>query len=322
MADCHDVFQTYLSKITLSEAKRKDLRATRNANRGRIREHFREVLERPVPLFYSQGSYMMRTGVNPLDGEYDIDDGIYLQGLGTDESKWPTPETVHRWIVAATTGFTDEPPQDKRTCVRVRYAGNFHLDLPIYAISATGVPKIFVKGTTPFESDPRGFSDWFAQQVALLGTQLRRMVRNMKGWRDYQGGGARVASGLALTILTANHFSGDARDDVALVRTVERMITHLEWGGFVTKPVRPFEDLSARWTATQRSNFITKLCHLRDRGQDALEEEERTVASGIWNRVLGEHFPVVPEDTDKEARWTPQRTTRPALLPTVPARSA
>lgn len=325
MADCHDLFQEYLTKITLSEAKRRDLRGIRNANRRRIKKYFRDELKRELPLFFGQGSYMMRTTANPLNGEYDIDDGVYLQGLGTDESTWPAPETVHGWIVAATAGFTDEPPQDKATCIRVRYAGNFHLDLPIYAMSAAGVPKIFVKGMTPFESDPRGFTEWFCARVKLHGQQLCSIVRYLKGWRDYQQGGARIASGLALTILAANHLVTDERDDVALVRTVAAIYTHLELGGRIAKPVVPYEDLAADWTPTQRANFLSKLKNLRDRGQDALDEEERSVASGIWNKLFGGRFVVVAPDDAGAKRGgpsTPLQTARPAILPNIPVRSA
>lgn len=325
MADCHDLFQDYLTKIRLNETKRSELRDIRNANRKRIKKHFREVLKRLVPLFYGQGSYMMRTTATPLDGEYDIDDGVYLQGLGTDESTWPTPETVHGWIVDATTGFTDEAPKDKKTCVRVRYAGNFHLDLPIYAMSASGVPKIFVKGTKPFESDPRGFTEWFCGHVKGSGEQLRSVVRYLKGWRDKQQGGASIASGLALTILATDHFVADERDDISLVRTVERIYAHLEGGGKISKPVTPYEDLSEKWTEIQRNNFLTKLKNLRDRGQDAIDEEDLSVASGIWNKLLGDRFEVVaPDDEDSKQDTSSSRlkTSQPALLPNTPARSA
>lgn len=50
-----------------------------------------------------------------------------------DQAKWPTPETVHNWLVKATDGHTNEKPIDKKTCVRVVYAGQYHVDLPAYA---------------------------------------------------------------------------------------------------------------------------------------------------------------------------------------------
>lgn len=46
MADCHDLFQNYLEKISLTEAKRENLRGIRNANRSHIKEYFREVVQK------------------------------------------------------------------------------------------------------------------------------------------------------------------------------------------------------------------------------------------------------------------------------------
>ncbi len=55
--------------------------------RDKIKKYFSEELDVKKPKFYGQGSYMMNTTVTPIDGEYDIDDGIYLEHLkDTDEA--------------------------------------------------------------------------------------------------------------------------------------------------------------------------------------------------------------------------------------------
>lgn len=311
MADCNDLFQTYLDKIRLDPEGRSDLKTSRDANRKRIADYFTNVLKRPAPEFHAQGSYPMHTGVNPLDGDFDIDDGVYIQGLGTDPSKWPTPETVHGWLVAATQGYTSQPPQDKARCVRVRYAGGYHLDLPSYALNASGTPLIFEKGKAPSESNPRELSEWFNDH-AKVAPQKRRLVRYLKGWRDYQGAISSTASGLAMTILTVNHYWSDDRDDVALVRTVDAIHAHLRAGGRVVKPTTPYDDLSARWSQAQRDRLIEKLGNLKDRGQDALDDAKRSVASGIWQRQFGDRFPKVEDE--KSSEGGARRTSAPAVL--------
>lgn len=326
MANTHKQFQDYLGKIRLTAAKRDNLKGSRKANRDRICKHFGEVLKRPVPEFKGQGSFSMRTNLNPLNGaEYDLDDGVYLLGLGTDESKWPTPETVHGWIVDAVKNATSEPPINKARCVRVRYAADYHIDLPIYARDANGVPKIFELRKPPYESNPVAFTEWFNQQVSDKGSQLKPIARYLKGWRDFQGGDAKIASGLALTILASNHFIKCDRDDEALVKVVGAMVSHLEWGGSIKKPVTPFEDLSANWTSDQRSKFIAKLKTLRDRGQDALDEDEDAegleTATGIWRQLLGDRFPLV-EAPEKNKSGAPLQTPSPVIIPSQPARSA
>ena len=131
MADMQSEFKTFHDLIALTSGKKVLLRTARNALRDKIRKHFRDVLKLNVPKFHGQGSYAMGTMVNPLNGEFDIDDGVYLQHLDpSDKSDWPTPETVHSWLVQATQGHTSQKPIDKSTCVRVRYAGQYHVDLP------------------------------------------------------------------------------------------------------------------------------------------------------------------------------------------------
>ena len=187
MANLHNEFQTFHEKVALSQGKKESLRQSRDAIRGRIENYFKEKLKVDVPKFHAQGSFPMGTVINPLDGEYDLDDGVYLQHLDEhDQRGWPTPETVHRWIIEATNGYTKEKPIDKRTCVRVRYAGQYHVDLPSYAI-LNGKPMLAERGGKGWhESDSIALTDWFIDQVKKSGEQLRRFVRFFKAWADYQ----------------------------------------------------------------------------------------------------------------------------------------
>lgn len=326
MTDLHKEFQDYYEEIRLTAAKRTSLKDSREANRNRIRKHFKDVLKKPVPKFHGQGSYMMKTNVNHLaDGEYDIDDGVYLQGLGTDESQWPSSEEVHGWVYDAVKDATDDVT-DKPNCVRVRYARNYHIDLPIYALDAVDQPKIFKKKKDPELSDPRAFTDWFTTQVSNKGDQIRRIVRYLKGWRDFKGGNSRIASGVALTVLACNHYVARERDDEALVETVKAMVNYLSLSTsmHVYKPTVNYDCLSCSWTAAQRRDFISALEKLRDKGQDALDEEERSTASGIWRKLFGERFPEVKEEdaSSKSSPATPIKTPRSHTLPSGSERSA
>ena len=90
MADLSSEFNTFHDRITLTFGKKDSLRKARNALRDKIRGHFRDQLKLNVPKFRGQGSYAMGTTVNPLDGEFDIDDGVYMQHLDPqDDTEWP-----------------------------------------------------------------------------------------------------------------------------------------------------------------------------------------------------------------------------------------
>jgi hypothetical protein len=324
MANCDDLFQTYDETIAVTSARKKKLRKSRNAIRDRIRSHFKDVLKVKVPKFHGQGSYSMDTLVNPLPGgDYDIDDGVYLQHLGDDPAEWPTAATVHKWIVDATTGYTDDDPEDRPRCVRVIYKGDppYHVDLPCYVMSSTDVPLLFDKSrekastapVSPYESDPRAMTDWFTDRVDE-DDQLRRIVRYFKGWKDYQRDrGAGVAKGLALTILATETFVSDERDDVAFAKTVSAAYARLSVSIAITKPVTPYEDLTATWTKKQREDFLERLKQLRDRANDALDEESKAKAAKIWQKVLGDRFPdAEPEEEPKKEKAL--QTSAPAII--------
>ena len=177
MADLNKEMKKFHEKIALSSGNEESLRKSRNAIRERIRRYFRDTIKLTVPKFQGQGSYSMHTMINPLDGEFDIDDGVYLQHLDEyDIDKWPTPDTVHRWLLKATDDHTNEKSVDKQTCVRVRFAGRYHVDLPAYG-TLNNVYMLADKGPKGWHvSDPKAITDWFLRQE---GDQLRTYINGV-----------------------------------------------------------------------------------------------------------------------------------------------
>ena len=122
MAECNDLFLKFNDEIKLSSKKKKSLRKSRNAIGKDIQKYFDETLGVTKPNFWGQGSYMMNTIIKPIEGEYDIDSGVYLMHLSdVEEEDWPATSTVHTWIKKAVENRTSTPPQDKNTCIRVIY---------------------------------------------------------------------------------------------------------------------------------------------------------------------------------------------------------
>ena len=109
MANLHRSFIDFNDTIALSQSHKKTLRTSRNAVRERIRKYFREEEKGYTPKFHGQGSFMMNAIIEPLDGEFDIDDGIYLQ---VDSEPSEAISTLHRWIYDAVDGQTNEKPVD------------------------------------------------------------------------------------------------------------------------------------------------------------------------------------------------------------------
>ena len=298
MANLHKELGTFHDRIALTSGKKESLRKARDAIRDRIRKYFRDSLKLAVPKFRGQGSYAMGTTVNPLDDEFDIDDGVYLQHLDdNDDSKWPTPETVHRWLVQVTEGHTSEKPIDKRTCVRVQYASQYHVDLPSYAKLSDDY-MLAEKGEKGWHgSDPMALTQWFIEYVKAHGEQLRRVVRYLKAWADFQSGRrGKMPSGLILTVLAAQNFRADERDDVSLTYTAMAISNAVNPVFCVYNPVDSEEELTARLTDEQKVRFQEAISDLASDAVEAIETDDIEEASRLWRRQLGDRFPAIEKE--------------------------
>ena len=107
MADLNALYNDFNERIKLTSAKSKSLKTGRDSIRELIRDKFSDN-GRNKPKFRMQGSFSMKTTVNPIgDEEYDLDDGVYLQGYSNaDEEDWPEPADTHKWVIDAVDGHT------------------------------------------------------------------------------------------------------------------------------------------------------------------------------------------------------------------------
>ena len=311
MADCSDLFNKFQEEISLNESKKDYLKQARDAIRNRIKNYFIKEKEYIPPKFWIQGSYKMLTIINPLNGEYDIDDGIYLQNINTDDKdNWPKPETVHDWICQSVKRHTQENPIDKRTCVRVIYLGKYHVDLPIYGIFK-GETYLAEKGEKGWHlSNPKALIDWFTEQVKQNGDQLRKIVRYFKAWADFQtkSKNKKLPSGLILTILATESYENREKDDATFSRTVRNIYQKILNSFVIYNPVDKEEIPSDHLTDTQKEDFKLLIFNLLDSANQALEENSKKEACKIWRKEFGERFTNCDNIEDKLV------TSSPALI--------
>jgi hypothetical protein len=304
MAELRKEFNDFHDRIVLGNGQKESLRKSRNAIRDRIRKYFKEIFKVTSPRFYMQGSFAMGTTVNPLDGEFDIDDGVYLQHLDeNDNSNWPVPDTVHQWIVKATDGHTKEKPMDKRTCVRIRYAGQYHVDLPIYA-KYLDEQRLAEKGENGWhQSDSKALTDWFINQVNNKGEQLRRTVRFIKAWADFQSGRrGKMPSGLILTVLAVENFRLDEKDDISLSKTLAAISNVVKSLFIVFNPIDGTEELTARLTDMQKERFQQAIADFSSDALKAVDTDDCEYASKLWRLQFGDRFPVVESKDNEEQK--------------------
>lgn len=289
MADLNKLFLEFNNNITLCKTKKESLKTGRNALRTKIKDKFLNK-DRNQPKFCGQGSYMMKTTINPINGgEYDLDDGVYLQGYSDKEiNEWPKPSTIHTWIKDAVEGHTSTPPMDKNTCVRVIYINDYHIDLPAYIVK-DDVVYLAHKKDGWIVSDPKSFTKWFIDKVTSEGEQLRSLVKYLKAWKEYKDVDLK---GIAVTILVGeNYVSYENRDDLALLGTLTNIIETLEDDFKCVKPVAPNEDLFSGYDENKIQKLNDALTELKDSIKNAVNMDDEKEASKIMINCLGNRFP-------------------------------
>lgn len=305
MADCHHLFTQFGNTISISETRRQELMNSRDAIRERMRIYFSDNLGFARPKFYQQGSFKLRTLIQSLPGmEIDLDDGVYLQHLPKDKSKWPATEQVHDWVYQSVKNHTDQKTEDKNNCVRVIYAANHHIDLPIYA-EHTGKIYLARKGGNEWvNDDPKKFADWFVERVKE-DEQIRRCIRYLKAWNDFSG---TEIPGIVITVLLGNTCGQDEdRDDMRLLQATSEAISTLRLCRTVNNPVDPSENLIGRWTASKVDSMINAISQFCEKGNECIQQTDIMKAHRMWIGLFGDRFPVCKEGKEANLNKSSQR---------------
>jgi len=320
MANCHELFHQYNQKIKLSDEKRAVLITVRESLRRRMNLNFKSIptLERRnLGLdFQTQGSFVMDTIIRPLNDDYDLDDGVYFHD-GISKSERPIPKVFHNWVLrSVNTDNEYEKVTDKPTCVRVRYKQGFHIDLPIYYADDYDSPDLAHTQKGWILSNPIEFIAWFEDKtqsgfekrfinealkyaepferwltdIRKQDCQLRRLVRYMKAWADLKR--SEMPAGIIMTILVANNYAINDRDDVTLRNTLINIRRYLLSNGIkCPRPTTPSgEDLFATTSEAEKKYFMNALDGFINSANTAIETINEQVARQEWGKHLGNRF--------------------------------
>jgi hypothetical protein len=319
MANCDELFKIYNSAIRLADDKREILKSVRNSLRKKMNSRFSLIrsINNHTLEFQSQGSFIMDTIIAPKDDDYDLDDGVYFIGsLARNER--PTPQQFHDGVIIAV--GTDENYAkviDKETCVRVIYEKEkFHIDLPIYYANKVNSELAHTKENWIL-SNPIKFIAWFEQKtesgfkeefilekkmfsneyknwltdIRKKDVQLRRIVRYLKGWGDDLRG--EMPPGIVMTILAAENFVPNLRDDIALRDTLIKIRQYLKNNNCkCLRPTVPVgEDLFENYSQTKKQYFLDRLDTFIESAEQAINHPNQKDACLKWQKHLGSRFP-------------------------------
>ncbi|MCM3393719.1 nucleotidyltransferase domain-containing protein [Cytobacillus oceanisediminis] len=320
MADCRPQFNEFHDAIKLKE-ENKVLKDKREIIIKRIKEKLPEQTDYCFEIF-NQGSYAMRTGIKPLDSDYDIDVGLYFDMSKDDVD----PIEAKKWIYNALLGHTSDV-KIKNPCITVTYAAGYHVDLTVYA-AANSDNKVYLAKGKPTskaedkfweESNPKDLIKVIKEHLSDADDrkQFRRIVRYLKRWKDVNFTSVNgKPSGIALTSCAyhwlniqkeIDAFTGipKYKDLDALIHIVSTMISnfydeYVEIDGEykfmprlkVELPVEPRPELFEKMTYKQMVVFKEKLENFLTALNDSKDETDPTDAAKILRKQLGDDFPV------------------------------
>lgn len=292
MADLDSLLKKFDNELNITKTKKDALMTSKNNLRDQIRDHFLKNHPTYNPVFFIQGSYKLKTLIRTKDDTCDLDDGVYFK----DNPDGVTGTTLQLWVKEAVDGTTDTTPEHKKKCIRVDFKAGYNIDLPVFIFDEeTKVhPSLAIKNNGFQADDPKEFVIEFRR---FKTDQMARMVKYLKSWCDYKR--QDMPSGLAMTVLTMNHFQSNSRDDVALKFLLIEIEKELKRTFKCVMPTTPKDDLFEDYSQTKKSNFLDNLSKFIEDAKRAIDEKNKLKASKLWKKHLGDRFPE-GEDEDEE----------------------
>lgn len=304
MFDCSKDVRAYHDQdVTLPKSEQDAMRDRRESNRTRLRNGLASA-GKPAPIeFVSQGSYAMKTMVRDPDNDYDIDDGVYFrkEDLVGDRGAEMTSLQARQMVRdAVDDGKFKKPPEVRSNCVRVFYEKGYHVDLPVYRRVVT---KTAIGDEVHYElaassgwkrSDAREVSNWYEDERAKSadGLQLRRVNRDLKKYaRSRHSWRGSILSGFGITVLTAERFRADDREDRALYDTMVAIRNRLNGNLEIAHPVTPGDTITSGADDAKARSFREKLTEAIDTLAPLFEANcTREKALKCWDKVFATTF--------------------------------
>jgi hypothetical protein len=259
-----------------------------------------------------QGSWPHGTIIKPADNvEFDADFMLIME----EQPGWRPKDyidAVHAALSRHGKYKTMVKPPKCR-CVRVVYAGNYHVDIVPFLVLSDGRQVIVNADDDEWEdTDPAGFTSWMKEKNDITGGHLKRVIRQFKYLRDHQDNFKLTRSVLLTAMLGGRVDATKKVVDPAYYEDLPTAFLHLicdldEW--LRANPVQPsIEDPSGavdpdgnpvtfdhRWTQETYSTFRARVSELAAASRTAFDDDtsiERSLE--LWQVVFGPDFKLPP----------------------------
>lgn len=297
----NDYFKVFDSNISLNPTRKDRIESAFETWKANFKDN--EELKEIFKDFYKQGSYATDTAIRPQNSnEFDVDSILVLD---LEENKKPKETlTFVADVLKSYEAYKDKVTVKDR-CVRINYAGDFHMDIvPAKPTDGEHV-LIACKSEDEWqETNPLGFKNWFVEKHAEASYKLSPVTRAIKYWRDYSVGKDTAPKSILLTTLIAKHINGCNSVAESIVLTLESLVDNIDdilgedGEPFVENPSLEGENLARDWSRSKFDIFKKKLSKFASDSRAALDEKDSDDSIKMWRDIFGNKF---PEELPEEA---------------------
>jgi len=283
-----------------------------------------------------QGSYKFGTQVRPVrkGEEYDIDLGVYFQWEGLPEDGMFEPQELKHMVQESLSSYGGEgvvevcsPPKSR--CSRIRYTGDFHIDVPVYHLDPSRDSRSLATENNGWEnSDPKEFYLWFKNKFDdVTQDKVRRQLRYIKSWAALKFPDvAKRPSSVLLTVLVTEAFdripiARTQEDDDCLEAVLEAIVARLDDNPVVRNPVDHDEILTDRMEFPDWEAFFRKLRLFKELAVEANAASSVVVSADKWSEAFEHFFPLPPIEEIAGTGQTRPILPVPVILPEVVVRA-
>ncbi|MGH2532377.1 MAG: nucleotide-binding domain-containing protein [Thermomicrobiales bacterium] len=267
------------------------------------------------------GSWAHRTIIKPVSDNDGFDADLLLHV--TEQAAWQPKEYIGKLYAAfRANGTYRELVHRKTRCMRIDYAGEFHIDLVPYFEQA-GLHyitnRLEPEDTGKLEeSNPEGYTAWIDERQRATSGSFIKVVRLLKYLRDFKN--TFSCKSIILTTLLGEQVNEieamldpDRYKDVPT--TLNTLLTKLADAlpptmPAVMDPAGTGDNFTDRYKeGWNYENFRTQMKYYAERVKEAYDETDREESIAAWQAIFGDQFK--PGSLAKVAAIAPRSASVP-----------
>lgn len=290
----NDHFRAFIGEISLNPTRIDRIERAYETWKSKFKED--EEIKKIFLDFFLQGSYATDTAIRPQNNnEFDVDAVLLL-----DLEDNLAPKEALNWL--AERMKSDETYKDKiivkDRCVRIDYAGDFHMDIVLAKPTDEDYVLIPSKKEGEWvETNPAGYVEWCKEVQSNNLYKFTNVTKMVKFWRDQKVGKETAPKSILLTTLLGRYMVGKNSDAESLVETLDNLLQNIDsivqddGTTYVENPSLEDENLARDWDADKLIIFKKKLIGFHDAAKDALDEPNKEKSIEKWQNIFGSKFP-------------------------------